>query len=452
MSSDNMPLVIKNGHIVLPHLIIDGSIVIEGEKITSITSSAHLPPDAKVIDAEGKFVLAGGIDVHAHIHDVNYTHREDFKHGSIASAAGGITTFINMPLDTDVISAEEIQNLRKLGESMSIVDFGLHAGNMSECTINKVPEAIANGIFSFKGFTCPPYHLAPSVFEELMTVIKKHNGLLMVHSEDYEILTYLEEKLRKENKKSIFDYLNSRPAIAEAEAIRRVVYLARTIGVKLHIVHVSSKLGAEAIVNAKKSNVDISAETCPQYLLLTRDVAKKWGPYVKMNPVIKTEVDNAALWRALKNGTIDMITTDHAPVTKEEKEIGNQDIWKAGGGVPGIETVFPILLFETLVNKRLSLRRLTEVISLNPAKRFNLFPKKGIIAVNSDADLVIIDPKNVKQISIDDLHYKCGWSVYEDFFSIPMDYVISRGEIIFEKGEVLGKPGRGEFLPTTGNL
>ena len=448
--SSGETLVIKNAHIVFPHHIIDGSIVIEGEKIVSITSSAHIPSDAKIIDAEGKYVMAGGIDVHAHIHDVNYTHHEDFEHGSIAAIAGGITTFINMPLVTDVISAQEINELRKIGESLCVTDFGTNAGNMSEARIDKVPEAIKSGVGAFKAFTCPPYHLSPLGFERLMSVIKQYNGVLMVHSEDYEIITYLADKFQKEGRNTIFDYLESRPALAEAEAIRRLVLLAESTRVKLHIVHVSSKMGADVIRDSKKhKNVDLSAETCPQYLVFTKEDAKKWGSYIKMNPVIKTEVDNAALWHALRDGTIDMITSDHAPGTKEEKEIGNENIWKAWGGVPGIETMFPILLYETIVNKRLSLQRLTEVISFNPAVRFNLFPKKGIIAVNSDADLVIVDPKNIKQIKNKDLHYKCGWTVYEGLYSLPIEYTISRGEIVFEKGEIYAKPGRGKFLSTS---
>jgi len=444
----SVDLVIKDGTIVTESTIFKGSIVIENGKIVGIVSSAHVPSADKIINAEGKLILPGAIDVHAHIHDINYTYREDFYSGSVAAAAGGMTAFINMPLVTHTVRTNEVKNIIEIGEKNSIIDFGQHAGNMTEEDIEYLDESIKLGVGGFKAFTCPPYHINPIVMMKMMSAIAKFNGIQLVHCEDYEIVTYLAEKFQRDGKKTIFDYFESRPDIGEEEAIRRVTKWGEKTKVNLQVVHVSSKLGAMAMKDAKKRGVNVTAETCPQYLFFSKEDGKKWGPYLKMNPTIKTKEDNVALWNALSDGTIDMVTTDHAPGTKEEKEIGYEDIWKAWGGIPGVEDVFPMLLYETIKNKKLTLTRLVQITSANPAKRFNWYPQKGAIAIGSDADLVIVDPKITDVISADKSHYKCGWNVYEGKNIIPIEITISRGEIIAEKGEVYGKRGRGRFLST----
>ncbi|MGQ4832964.1 MAG: dihydroorotase [Candidatus Asgardarchaeia archaeon] len=440
-------VIIKDATIVTENAVFEGTILIDSGKIAGIVKSTLASADT-VINASGKLVLPGAIDVHAHIHDINYTYREDFYSGSVAAAAGGMTGFINMPLVTHTVRENELKNILKIGEENSIIDFSQHAGNMEEGDIPHIEEAIKVGVGAFKTFTCPPYHMSPIPMMKMMREIKKYNGIQLVHSEDYEIVTYLAKKFQEEGRKSIFDYFESRPDIGEAEAIRRVTKWAEITGVKLHVVHVSSKLGSEEIRNAKNRRVDVTAETCIQYLFLNKEDGHKWGAYLKMNPTLKTKEDNAALWKALADGTIDMVTTDHAPGTKEEKEIGNADIWKAWGGIPGVEDLFPLLLYETIKNHKLTLERLVQVTSANPAKRFNWYPTKGFIGVGSDADLVIVDPKRVENINVERSHYKCGWNVYEGKPIIPIEVTLSRGEIIAENGEVIGKKGRGKFIPT----
>ena len=441
-------LILSNGTLVTPGGLIKGSILVEGEKIVGVTSKAHEPQADNVLDLEGKLVFPGAIDPHAHIHDIDYAYREDFTTGSRSAAAGGVTTFLNMPLVKPVIKREEIQEIIKIGESMAITDFSQHAGNMDEPSIVRVKEGIEAGVGAFKAFTCPPYHMTPLALMALMREIKKYNGIQLVHSEDYEIVTYLADKFVKERKKTIYDYFDSRPPLGEEEAIRRVTKWGEKTGVNLHVVHVSSKLGAMQIKDAKNRGVNVTAETCIQYLFLSRENAEKWGPYLKMNPTIKTREDNKALWQALVDGTLDMVATDHAPGTKEEKEIGREDIWKAWGGIPGIQDLFPMMLYETIHNHKLSMTRLYEITSFNAAKRFNLLPHKGIIMVGADADLVVVDPKKKDKVNTEKSYYKCGWNVYEGKPIVPIELTISRGEIIAENGEVYGKPGKGKFIPT----
>lgn len=437
-------LVLRNGKIVLPSGIVDGEISIEHGKIGRIAVSG-LPKGDKEIDVGGKTIIPGVVDVHVHFYDKKFSNREDFTSGSSAAAAGGVTTVIVMPLDTPILSIPSIEKAIELGSKSSIVDFSLHAGNMSPDSIGSVLEIASAGINSFKAFTCEPYQMGYDYIQELMFRVRSVDGVTVVHAEDQEILSKDLGQLRK--RKDPLAHAMSRTSEAEKRAIENVVGLTGRTGCKTHIAHVTTGEGCDAVEKAKARGAPVSAETCPHYLIFTKEDMEIWGPYLKVNPSLKSDSDRAALWQALKRGTIDIVSTDHAPATREEKEKGWADIWQAPAGVPGVETLLPIMLSEGVSKGRLTLEQLVNCICTKPATLFGLYPRKGVIQEGADADLTILDLNCEKRISADELHYKVGWTPFEGMRvkGTPV-MTILRGSIIADGGEVIQSPGYGHFL------
>jgi dihydroorotase-like cyclic amidohydrolase len=210
----------------------------------------------------------------------------------------------------------------------------------------------------------------------------------------------------------------------------------------------TTTVGTVLVRDAKERGISITAETCPQYLVFIRDDAEKQGPYLKMTPPLRTRDDVISLWRGLEDGTIDMVVTDHAPGTREEKEVGWKDIWKAWGGIPGVETLLPIMLSEGVNKGRITPMRLVEAMCQRPAEVFGLYPRKGALKEGSDGDLVIVDMKREVTIRAENLHYKVGWTPYEGMKVVGYPEVtVLRGEVVAEDGAILGRPGYGKFVP-----
>jgi len=439
-------LVIRNGKIVTLDGIVSGELSVEDGRIRQIAVSG-LPKGEREINAKGKVVMPGVIDAHVHFYDKKLSDREDFANGSAAAAAGGVTTVIVMPLDTPFLSRQSIDEAINVGCKKSIVDFALHAGNMDAESIPKVPEMHTLGINSFKAFTCEPYQMSYESIGGLMSFVKAIDGVTFVHAEDQKILAKTTGKILKENRKDLLAHADSRTSGAEEKAIKKVSALSKQTGCRLHVAHVTSRQGCEAIGKAKKKRTPVSAETCPHYLIFTRDDIEKLGPYLKTNPSLKTNKDRAALWSALDSGVIDIVATDHAPATKDEKEVGRDDIWRAPSGVPGVETLLPLMLSEGVNKGRLTLEKLVCALCAKPAQIFGLYPHKGIIQEGSDADLTIVDLKREVTISTDNLHYKVGWSPFEDMKirGLPT-MTILRGTVVAEEGKIISSPRRGRFL------
>lgn len=439
-------LVIRNARLTLPEGIIRGELAVEEGRISEIAASG-LPKADLEIDAKEKIVMPGVIDVHVHFYDRYYLPREDFQSGSAAAAAGGVTSVIMMPLDTPMLTPRTVKTIIKLGQKESLIDFALHAGNMTAESIRDIPMLASLGIKSFKAFTCAPYGIKDRKLGELMTAIKNVDGTIFVHAEDDKVLQEQTERLLKEGRKDPLAHAESRPNEAEEKAVEKVIKLSQRTGCKLHLAHITTRQGAKLVKKAKRKRTPLTAETSPHYLFFTQDDMKRLGPYLKVNPALKTGEDRAALWNALAKGVIDIVATDHAPGTKEEKEIGWENIWTAQIGIPGVETLLPLMLGEGVAKGRLTLERLIDALCTKPAKTFGLYPRKGVIREGSDADLVLVDLKKEVTITAEKLHYKVGWTPYEGVGvkGTPV-MTISRGTIVAEDGDVVGKPGHGQFL------
>ena len=440
-------LVVKGGRIVTPDGIIEAGIAVEEGKITKIAKEPGLPEADKVIKADGKLTLPGVIDAHSHIHDPDYTYREDFESGSKAAAAGGVTLLIDMPLVLTVLS-DMIERKKKDGEKLSVVDFSFHAGMMMPEYVEEIPKIASLGVKSFKLFTTQPFKVDWQGVRGIVEAVSKVDGVTVVHAEDDAIISEWVRRVRdEEGRKDVLAHFDSRPSEAEGEAIRRLVHISEETGGRIHIAHMTTTAGTVLVRDAKGREISITAETCPQYLVFTRDEAKKQGPYLKMTPPLRTRDDVISLWRGLKDGTIDMVVTDHAPGTREEKEVGWEDIWKAWGGIPGVETLLPIMLSEGVNKGRITPMKLVEVMCQRPAEVFGLYPRKGTLREGSDGDLVIVDMRREVTIRVEDLHYKVDWTPYEGMKVVGYPEVtVIRGEVVAESGMIVKKPGYGKFV------
>lgn len=439
-------LSVDNARIILKGHVVRTNILIEEGKIKSLNRQRHRKVDDH-IDAQGRFVLPGLVDGHAHLHDPAFTNREDFTSGSRAAAAGGVTTVIEMVLSTPVDTAERVKNKITEGERRSLIDFSLHAGMMNLVNLLNIAEIAKLGVRCFKTFTCRPYYVDDHALMSLMRETTMQRSILNVHAEDEQTADENLRELTAAGRKDPMAHAEWKPNIAEERAVRKIVDYAGGIGARLHISHMSTGESVAILKVAKKKGLKVTAETCPHYLTFTRKDMKKQGPYLKMNPSLKGPRDVHALWKGLRDGSVDIVTSEHAPGTREEKEIGWRDIWKAWGGVPTIETMLPILLSEGVNKRRLSLAQLQRVCCENPARIFGIYPRKGTISKGADADLVLVDLKVKRKIRADQLHYKVGWTPYEGWTVKGWPILtIRRGEVVSENGQILGKPGSATFL------
>ncbi|MFW9910510.1 MAG: dihydroorotase family protein, partial [Candidatus Thorarchaeota archaeon] len=439
--------VVRNAQLLLEGGLVRGGIAISNGKICAIATDPHLPDGLEMIDAGSKILMPGLIDAHAHIHDMNMQGHEDFTTGSRAAAAGGVTTFIDMPLTSQVDSLDALQNKIKKGEEMSIVDFGIYAGMLNENNYMRIAQFIAQGVAAFKSFTSNPFYVNAGVITRCLSEVSEHGGIMTIHSEDQGILDEFAKDMDGEWDAPISHSL-ARPVLAEQIAIRQNIAIAEKTGGHLHIAHVSTKDGLHEIERGRLQGVTVTTEACPHHLVFYRDDMNRLGPRSKMNPPLRAKEDRAALWSGLLRGSIQIVVSDHAPCPIEEKQKGEEDIRQAWSGVDGIQMISRVLLSTGINAGRMSFSRLLQVTALNPAKIFGLYPRKGTLRIGSDADLVLVDPTKEEKITSEMMFSKSGWTLYEGLKMIGapvMTFV--RGVKVFEEDHTTVKPGHGEFQP-----
>ncbi|MHA1906329.1 MAG: allantoinase AllB [Candidatus Thorarchaeota archaeon] len=448
----SVDLVIKNGQLLLESGLVRGGIAVSEGKICAIASDSHLPDAANVIDADSKILMPGLIDAHAHIHDPEMEDHEDFTTGSRAAAAGGVTTFVEMPLVTQVDTSAVVETKIKLGEDLSIVDFSLYGGMLSESNYSMIPQMITKGVASFKAFTCPPFYANTGVLTRAMSEVSEHGGIVTIHSEDQGIIEEFSKEM-DDNWDAPISHALARPPLAEQLAIRQNIAITDQTGGHLHVAHVSTMGGIQEIEKGRLRGVTVTTEVCPHHLTFYRDDMNRLGPKSKINPPLRTKEDRAALWSALLRGSIEMVVSDHAPCPVEKKEAGQDDIREAWSGVDGIQMILRVLLSEGINRGRLSFKRLLQITSSNPAKIFGLYPRKGVLQIGSDADMVLIDPTKEEKITAEMMFSKCGWTVYEGMklTGVPLMTFI-RGQKVFEHDRTTVKPGHGRFQPMGGSV
>lgn len=451
-----MDRVIHGGTLVTPHGVVNADLGIRGGKIAAIGNKLA---GEETIDARGKLVFPGVIDAHTHMAAENYgiSSSDDFLSGTIAAACGGVTTIIDFTVGDPETSIPKEIAARKQQAAASVVDYAFHAEviGWQPGREEEFEHALAAGVGSFKfymAYGSLGQRSDSAVLYHAFRKIAALGGVALVHAEDDSIIESLIGRLTPVQKVTMAHYPNTRPPICEGLAIAEAVTLAEVTGVQLHIVHVSSALGLEVLSRARSHGVHVTGETCPQYLLLTRDVYKESdGHLFSVIPPLRTKADQEALWNGLRNGAIDLVTTDHCPFTRKQKE-GHGSFLDLPYGLPGVETLLPLVYSEGVARGRIALVDIPRLLSEGPARINGIYPKKGALKVGADADIVVFDPNAKWVISADKLHMATDFSPYEGWtVNGRVDTVLLRGKVVYSDGEFRGKEGAGKFVPFVGN-
>jgi dihydroorotase len=384
-------LVIRGAQVVSPDRIFEAAVAIAGERIVAVGHDDTMPSAREEMRADGLHLLPGAIDSHVHFRDPGYPNKETWKTGSAAAALGGVTTVFEMPNTNPPTGTVEALRLKQKAAESSYVDFGIH-GLLGDDTVERLEELLEAGVTSFKAFVGNTFGNLPAPTDgALLEGFEKLAPLgirTVVHAENSSILFRRQKKMQAAGRIDAMAHLAARPAVAEIEAIGRVLTLAEWTGARVHIAHHSAADSLYLLRAARARGVDVTAETCPQYLLLNTDHMRTLGGVMRLNPPIREPRHNQPLWDALMDGTLDMIATDHAPHAPEEKT--RESIWDCDCGFPGVETQMPLMLTE--VNRgRASLMDYVRWSSVNPAKAWGLYGTKGVIAPGAHADIAFVD-------------------------------------------------------------
>ena len=455
-----MSLLIKNGRVITAVDDYKGDIFIESEQVNLIGKNLDVKAD-RVIDAQGKYVIPGGIDPHTHL-DMPFAgtvSADDFETGTRAAAHGGTTTLIDFAIQTKGRSTlEALETWHKKAEGKTAIDYGFHM-IITDLEDDRVPEMrklADEGVTSYKLFMAYPgvLYADDATLFRAMRKAGQDGTVICMHAENGIVIDEIVKSALAEGKTGPKWHALTRPTRMEAEGVHRSIAIAEVADVPVYIVHLSSADALEQVVLARDRGAHVFAETCPQYLFLDHSYYEQEGfegaKYV-MTPPLREKWNQKELWRGLQMGDLMSISTDHCPFCfKEQKEMGINDFSKIPNGGPGVENRMSLVFNGGVVEGRISLNRFVELTSTASAKMFGLFPKKGTIAVGSDADIVIFNPDRKETISVNNSvthHMKVDYNAYEGFEVTGVsETVISRGKIIVENCEYLGKKGDGQFL------
>lgn len=438
-------VIIKNGLVVTGTKIQKTDIGIKGEKIAAIQSSLPDKEVGRVIEASGKYVMPGVIDVHTHP-----VYEDDMGGLAVTAAHGGTTTLIHYAYAKPGMKlVDTLHRFKDEGLKKSCLDFAIHGALFDPANqVEEIPKAFHLGVTSFKMFMTyaklkwmtDDYWLAAA-----MDLIGANGGLAMVHAENGLVTDYFEDRSlkKREDPKKVF--VKTRPDYLEAEAIFRAITIAMVTHCPLYVVHLSTAKGVVPVQRAREEGQVVYAESCPQYLSLTdRDLQKK-GPLAKIGPPLRFDSDRFALWKAIRGGIIDVIASDHAPKAKKIDD----PFFEAAYGSAQAETMLSVAYDEGINSGWIGPCQLVRLLSENPAKIFGFYPKKGTILKGSDADLVLFDPTEIQEIRQKKLHSGAPYTVYEGRKCLGKPVLtMQRGKIVVENGEMKGLPGTGKFLST----
>ncbi len=454
--------IFANGRVVLADSVVECDIVTRGGRIIGLGETAVTGPVER-IDLGGLTVLPGVIDPHLHLGHGKDIARprvpEDAAQETAAAAVGGVTTFIPYLMATEPFGTL-FDDVRAVTEAGSRIDFGYHFIISTEAQLADVPEAIArHGVPSFKifmnnrggeGARLGLPDIDDGFLYRLCEAAAAHDGVVCPHPETIEIAWVLRERAKAadpEGRGGLAAWDASRPDFVEADAVQRAAYLARVAGARIYIVHTSSAAALEAGLMQRRAGAAITIETCPHYL--THDITFARGTVGKINPPLRRRADCDALWRAVLDGGVDTIGTDHVHRDMSGK---TASIWDASPGCPGLETLLPVMLSEGHAKRGLSLPRLAALTSGNAARAFGLGHRKGTIALGMDADFAIVDPAAEWVLDAGHLKSSAGYSIYEGTrFTGRIVHTVVRGDFVLREGELVETAvGRGRYLPRGG--
>jgi dihydropyrimidinase len=452
-----MRTVIKNGRIVTAVDDYNADILIEDGTIAMIGKTIDVDAD-RIIDAKGRLVLPGGIDPHTHMElPFGGTSASDtFETGTRAAAFGGTTTIIDFAVQSKGQTLQEAVDVwHAKADGKTSIDYGFHliCTDLPDQRLGEMKRMIDQGVSSFKLFMAYPgvFLVDDGTIYKAMLMAGENGGLICMHAENGVVIDVIVKKAIAEGKTAPKYHALTRPTKAEAEGVHRAIALAEIANTAVYIVHLSCDDSLQEVVRARDMGVPAYAETCPQYLFLDYSVYEQPGfegaKYV-MTPPIREKFNQEKLWRGLQFNDLQVVSTDHCPFCfKEQKELGKDDFSKIPNGGPGVEHRMSLVYNGGVVPGRISVNRFVEIVSTNAAKIFGLFPKKGTIAVGSDADIVIFDPNEEMTISAKSHHMNVDYSCYEGWKVRGVTKtVLSRGEVVIDEGNYVGRAGRGSFL------
>jgi len=450
--------VIKGGDVVTPFSRTRADIVVEDGVIQAI--GMDLPTTgADVLSVDGMLVLPGAIDVHTHmaLPMKGTTSCDDFFTGSAAAACGGVTTIIDF---TELAEGRTLATAfkRRLATARGrcAVDFGLHAclRGWSRATAEQIPRLVEQGVTSFKMFTVYRERGMMSedgdIFEALQATAR-HGAMVTVHAENAGLVDAYTRRVLARGDRGPAALAESRPNVAEGEAIQRMATLTEAAGGRCYIVHCSTKEGLRALELAQGRGVNIVGETCPQYLVLSSDKLEgRHGQRFTCVPPLRSPLDNLVLWQGLEEGRLAVVATDHCPFTKAQKDAHATDFTSIPLGLPGVETLLPLLFTHGVGTGRLTVNQLVQVVAANPAMLFGLYPRKGILQPGSDADIVVFDPHKRVTLGARRLHMATDYSPYEGMRLVGYPVLtMLGGKVIVRHGRFVGAAGDGRYLVRT---
>ncbi|RKD71234.1 allantoinase [Sinobaca qinghaiensis] len=435
---DNYDVIIRKGRVVLKETVVTADVAIKNGLIEKVHSSIAGTADSEV-DAQGLYVFPGGIDVHAHFSEPGREHWEGFETGSAMMAAGGMTTYFDMPLNgiPSTVTVEALKEKAETGSRKSIADFGLWGG-LVPGNEEELETLAAEGVVGFKAFMSPTGN---KEFERSddhtlfngMQKIAPTGKLLALHSESAVIVKGMEQRYSEHT--DAVSFSRSRPEEAEVEAVNRAISYAKVTKCPLHFVHISTAEAVERIQEARLAGVDVTLETCPHYLLFTEDTLVEKGAAAKCAPPLRSNEQKQKLIEALLDGKIDMVSSDHSPCPSDMKD--TDDMFAAWGGISGGQYTF-LAVLELAAAHGIKFPRTAQWLSGAPAERFGLSGSKGEIKEGKDADLVLVDMNKSFTVTKENMYMKNKHSVYEGMtFSASIEQTFLRGETIFSAA---GKP------------
>jgi dihydropyrimidinase len=439
--------VIAGGRVVTEKGLIQADVGLRGAKIAAVARRLR---GRERVDARGLWILPGAIDGHTHMEAPAFgmTTQDTFESGTRAAAAGGVTTVLDFTLGSGRTTLAEQVQARIAATRRSFVDVGLHAEVVSwrRDRAAEPADATRAGVTSFKFYTVYAERSTPDELADAFRAIAGAGGVAMVHAEDADLVAAASSSFSTKERTRMTSFPRSRPAQSEAAAVEQVCALAEAAGTRLHIAHVSTAGAVLAIARAKSRGARVTAETCPHYLLLdervyARDDGRQWS----VIPPLRTPEDRAALWSALADGTLDTVATDHCPFLTADKA-GSVDVLEMPCGLPGVETLLPLVYSEGVAERRLPPGWLARVVAGNPARIFDLAPRKGALEPGADADVVLFDPAHEWTIAAADLHMQTDFSPFEDRRvrgRVARTYV--RGRCVFADDEFPAGSGWGRF-------
>ena len=445
--------IIKGGTVVTALDSFKADIGIIGESIAAIGIDLKSDEPAKEIDATGKLVLPGGIDVHVHLQlpFCGTVSADDFVSGTRGAARGGVTTLIDFALqDKDKGLMAGIENRMAEAEGKVCVDYSLHSiiVKWSDEIKKEMDKVIEFGIPTFKMFMIYEKEGWQSDDASLwngLAATKDNGARICVHAESEKVMSLLIAKYLPEKEKyGAYAHVLSRPNYIEEEAVQRAIKWTEVTKGRLYVVHMSTGGAADLVLKAKQNGINVYTETCSQYLLLDDEVFKdpERGHLYATCPQIKKKEDSERLWKGLKDGEVSIVATDTCTFNTKQKAMWEGDFTKIPFGLPGVETLLPSVYTEGVLKNRFDINHFVSLISTNPAKLMGLYPKKGTIAVGSDADIIIIDPNKKKKVDYEELDTNCDWSPYQgmELAGFP-ETTLSRGKIVVSGGAFVGKEG-----------